>query len=358
MKYYIIERLPESDRTAWNKARADAASIAEKSGFNAIEVVGIGGDRASASMSGKIAAHIKTGKIWKEALSVLKSGDTLFIQLPLVNNYLLISHIFKNLRRRGVEIISLIHDLEVLRMIKDENSAFKQRVRMRIEELGSLKESSRLIVHNPEMKKFTESLGIKTPMTVLGIFDYLIAPPEDGVTVDQLAQQRASQKPNAVIVAGNLDENKSGYIYKLPDSVDAELYGVNYNENDKKNLHYNGSFPADVLPYKLCNGFGLIWDGSSAETCTGAYGEYLRYNNPHKTSLYLASVFPVIIWKEAALAKFVEQNGVGITVSSIDEIPEKLRNVTDEEYEEMYANVIRISKKIRNGEYLAAALDA
>ncbi len=358
MKYYVVERLPKADRTAWNKARADAASIAEKAGFKAIEITGIATDRESASVAGKISAHIKTGRLWKEALSSLKAGDTLFIQLPLVNNYLLISSLFKKLQNRGVEIISLIHDLEVLRMKKDRNSSLKQKVRMRIEELGSLKESSRLIVHNPEMEKITASLGIKTPTTVLGIFDYLIAPPEDGATVDELAENRALKKSNTVIIAGNLDENKSGYIYSLPDSINVELYGVNYRESDKKNLHYNGSFPADILPYKLCNGFGLIWDGISAETCTGVYGEYLRYNNPHKTSLYLASVFPVIIWKEAALAKFVEENGVGITVSSTDEIPERLRGITDEEYKEMYANVIRVSKKIRNGEYLTAALSA
>ncbi|NRO11242.1 Beta-1,6-galactofuranosyltransferase WbbI [Lactobacillus helveticus] len=48
-------------------------------------------------------------------------------------------------------------------------------------------------------------------------------------------------------------------------------------------------------------------------------GNYLRYNDPHKLSLYLASGIPVIIWKKAAEAKFVEENKVGITVDSLED---------------------------------------
>ena len=54
--------------------------------------------------------------------------------------------------------------------------------------------------------------------------------------------------------------------------------------------------------------FGLVWDGISVETCAGVYGEYLKVNNPHKTSLYLASGIPVIIWKEAAWLSLLNAN--------------------------------------------------
>ena len=56
--------------------------------------------------------------------------------------------------------------------------------------------------------------------------------------------------------------------------------------------------------------FGLVWDGTSLDGCNGRYGEYLKFNNPHKTSLYLSCGIPVIIWKEAALADFVEEHKV------------------------------------------------
>ena len=63
----------------------------------------------------------------------------------------------------------------------------------------------------------------------------------------------------------------------------------------------------------------------SSETCKGSFGEYLRINNPHKTSLYLASGIPVIIWSKAALAEFIEKNKCGITVDSLYEIADKLK---------------------------------
>ena len=40
---------------------------------------------------------------------------------------------------------------------------------------------------------------------------------------------------------------------------------------------YFGSFLPDELPVALEGGFGLVWDGDSAETCSGVFGEYLRF---------------------------------------------------------------------------------
>lgn len=356
MKYYVVERIARTERTAWSKARGDAESIAESEGFKPIEVQGTGTERTDSSLLNKLSGHRKMGVLWKNAFKTLKKGDFLFIQLPFVNNYLFMKAVIKDLKRRGVKVTALIHDLETLRMITDKSIPFKQKMRMRIEEIGVLKECSRLIVHNDRMCEFVKGLGINTPMTVLGIFDYLISPSENGVTVEALARERSREIPKSVIIAGNLDEHKSGYIYEIPDSVSVELYGVNYKENNKKNLHYNGSFPSDKLPYELCNGFGLVWDGPECDACTGAYGEYLRYNNPHKTSLYLASRIPIIIWDKAALAEFVEKNGVGFTVSSLGEIPDKLNALTEEEYGKIYRNVEGVSKKLFKGEFLRSAL--
>ena len=73
--------------------------------------------------------------------------------------------------------------------------------------------------------------------------------------------------------------------------------------------------------------------------------------------MYLASGFPVIIWKEAALAEFVEKNHVGITVDSLWEIPDILNKISEEEYENMLNNVANVSKKITKGYFLRKALN-
>ena len=134
------------------------------------------------------------------------------------------------------------------------------------------------------------------------------------------------------------------------------LYGVGYTA-DFPNLKYMGSFPPDDLPKVLKGSYGLIWDGDSLDTCTGSYGEYLRINNPHTTSLYLSSGIPVVIWKEAALADFVIENNVGIAVDSLENIESILGKVTKEDYDKMKKNAYKLSKKLRSGYFTMNAIN-
>ena len=85
-------------------------------------------------------------------------------------------------------------------------------------------------------------------------------------------------------------------------------------------------------------------------------GEYLKYNNPHKLSLYLASGIPVIIWEKAAEADFVRKNHLGICVASLFELSEVLKKIDKETYVQMANNVSEFSKKITNGYYTYSAL--
>ena len=82
----------------------------------------------------------------------------------------------------------------------------------------------------------------------------------------------------------------------------------------------------------------------------------MRYNNPHKLSLYLASGMPVIVWKEAAVAGFVQEHGVGLAVGSLLEAGETAGKVSAEEYAEMARKAGEIGEKLKRGEYLLGAL--
>ena len=84
---------------------------------------------------------------------------------------------------------------------------------------------------------------------------------------------------------------------------------------------------------------------------------YLRYNNPHKVSLYLTAGIPVIVWKESALANFITKNKLGIAVSSLNEIKEKIEKLSDKEYDEMLKNISKVSSKTKNGGFLTEAIN-
>ena len=110
------------------------------------------------------------------------------------------------------------------------------------------------------------------------------------------------------------------------------------------------------LPQRLCHGFGLVWDGDDLDACTGEWGEYLRWNNPHKLSLYLASGLPVVTWSEAATADFIKEHDVGFTVSSLRDLPGEFAQIPKERYSEMQSNARKLAEKLRSGYFLTAAM--
>ena len=92
-------------------------------------------------------------------------------------------------------------------------------------------------------------------------------------------------------------------------------------------------------------------------TCAGNTGEYLKYNNPHKTSLYLACNLPVIIWSQAALAGFVKENGLGLVVDALDQIADAASCLTEAQYAAMAKNARAMGEKIRGGGFFRAAAE-
>ena len=220
---------------------------------------------------------------------------------------------------------------------------------MYIQEASFLKAADGIIAHNPVMKSVLVDKGIAEDKIVsLGIFDYLIP---------NFQEKTGLTKNQPIIVAGNLAQEKAGYLYALPAEPAYNLYGVGFDESRAlENETYFGSFLPDELPAALEGGVGLVWDGDRAGTCSGVFGEYLRYNNSHKASLYLASGFPLVVWKQSALSHFVLEKGCGIVVESLHDLKETINNLSDADYQTLVDNAKRVGQEIRDGHYLKTAL--
>ena len=350
MNYYTREVWNEEgyQRTAGIKARDDVDAVLDRMGFTALCVPVPDEDREHQSTVEKLLFHVKLRNLWKETLSCAGRGDTIVIQFPIVNHSVLLSDCIAGVRRRGVRVILLIHDLEILRTAISGKVSRRESIRLGLEEKSLLHNCDGIIVHNSKMRSRLAGMGYPAQkMTVLGIFDYLV--PEAGYSKADLSLP--------VVIAGALRPHKAGYAYSLPDHTDFALYGVGYEAAPADNVVYHGSFAPDVLPEVMEGSFGLVWDGDSTRTCSGTYGEYMRINNPHKTSLYLASGLPVVIWKEAALAPFIERHHVGITVSSLEEIGDRIASMTQEEYDEILRNTRKMAGRLRGGKYTQRAIE-
>ena len=346
---YCISRKKNKENDAGYKAPSDIVKICKSMGFDIIEWAQFPLNKSSSYK--KLWLFIVCNLQWISLYFKTQKGDLILYQHPSYGYR--ISLFWCNLiQKKRVRLVALIHDLESLRMGLAVNYNAKT---SNIADVILLNQMDYIICHNDKMKQYLTKNGIsEKKIYSLEIFDYLY----DGEPSEKKDSSRS------LIIAGNLDESKCAYIYRMFDegnnaNISINLYGSNYTDHKETNhLNYHGSYSPNDLPSHLQGDFGIVWDGDDAQTCGGVVGGYLRYNNPHKTSLYLASGIPVITWSKAAISHFIIENKVGIVVDSLYELEDKIKEISDQEYQEMKEKAKYIGKNIRNGYYTKKAIES
>lgn len=322
-----------------NKAKEDIDVLMQEKGFRNIAV--------GSSWHGKI------GRFFAKLLSVVvlpfmvKADDVLLIQYPFKKYYSLLCRLT---HMKGGRVITLIHDL----------GCFRRKKLTVEEEMVRLSHTDVLIVHNEKMMQFLTDHGYKKPMLTLGIFDYLSDNQPNSLPIYNKGEEWD------VVYAGGLAERKNKFLYILDEALPDDccwtlhIHGKGLDETKAakwEHIKSRGFIKSDDFIKESVGHFGLVWDGAGIDECSGDWGVYLKVNNPHKTSFYLRSGKPVIIWKDAALAAFIEREGVGITVDSLRDINEKLKAITPDAYAEMLKNVQNVREKLAGGFYFNDAFD-
>lgn len=341
MKRYVIREQVGQAMTAATKAHADVERFLLDRGYTRLTVRLH--DLSKQTFTDKARRHWQYLQDWLTIYSSVEPNSLLLIQYPLKLNAPLKEQFLKALReKKGVKIVCLIHDLETLRGLAGQGQDCEEQ---RLDEM-----SDAIVCHNEAMKAYLVESGISADkLFVLELFDYQAPAATERETVR-----------GSVIVAGNLDPQKSVYVYDLHEiaDIDFDLYGVNYDDSvSHDNIRYCGALSPEELPRAMKGAFGLVWDGTSIDTCAGNTGEYLRYNNPHKLSLYLAAGIPVIVWDQSAVASFVEQYGVGLCVSSLKELPQVLSTLPAVAYRKMTHRAAWVSEKVTAGAFLNRVMD-
>ena len=241
---------------------------------------------------------------------------------------------------KKVKKIAVIHDLESLR----GNISVRK-------EISLLNGFDQIISHNPCMTKFLNDNGLTKPIFNLMIFDYLL---------NEKIKITNNFNRYSIFFAGNLV--KSAFLMKLFRIKDIQfnIYGADYDGieslKSQSNVNYKGSYSPEQLIANIEGGWGLVWDGESLDTCSGITGKYLRYNNPHKVSMCIASERPVIIWSQSAMADYILSNELGIVIDSLMDLPAKIAQITAAKYNEMLANVKKEKKILIRGGQLKKVL--
>lgn len=293
--------------------------------------------------------HFKIGRLavlssfynWLRYIWRIKKDDNVIVHYPLYFYDAVLEYIaLKLLCLRCKHVSFLIHDIIFLR------EGEKGRVESRTLNLPSM-----LLAHTPSMKDTLSQFATKPEIKVLYLFDYYSS--ASHIPLNELIEQKHS-----IAFAGNL--GKSVFLRKLQGihpSLHWKLYGnePKHKIDFSEHVEYCGRFSSDD-PSILRGGWGLVWDGDSVDTCDGEKGNYMRYNSPHKVSLYLSCGMPVIIWSQSALAEYVTEHRLGIAVDSLHDICEKIDSLTGEEYGDMAANAEKIGQELKQGKFLTKLL--
>lgn len=325
---YIYLQLPSG-----NKAKEDIDVIMRREGF--------------ANVAWCIPSHNSIARFISKLVSVLlllvrvHKDDVLLVQYPFKKYYTLVC-VLAHLKR--AKVITLIHDL----------GSFRRKKLTANQENNRLMHTDVLIAHNDAMKQFLIEHGFTKPIVPLEIFDY-IAPSVGNIP------SKNNDDIWEVVYAGGLAKRKNTFIYLLDEHIRGwhfNIHGRGLNEeytSNWKNISHRGFVKSDDFIKSSVGHFGLVWDGSSIDECAGEWGLYLKVNNPHKTSFYLRSGKPVIMWKSSALTPFVLREGVGFAVDSLRDIQSQLSQISAEEYQAMCQKTLAISKRLEDGYYFKAA---
>ncbi|HJH33712.1 MAG TPA: sugar transferase [Ligilactobacillus aviarius] len=338
MKNYIINDLDDNTMNGGRKARNDVFTFAKQDGFKEILLPFIihPQDRSFKAKLQKLKySKITIPKLLKNA----NDADVIVFQYPMYSTFLM-NHLIEDIKKyTHAKLVYVIHDIEGIRMFDDTDNYSDNELRL-------LKQADGIIAHNQPMTDWLKEHGITVPIVNLGIFDY---------QNPQLINQDMDYN-KSVVFAGSLE--KSTFLTKLNlKDTKLTLYGPNPADQYPACIQYEGKLSPEELPKRLTQNFGLVWDGDELDTCSGTYGHYLQFNAPHKTSLYLSSGIPVIIWKKAAMAKFIEENHVGLAIDNLNDLDDVLAQITDDEYKTIKQNAINMAMRLREGHYTKAALD-
>ncbi len=342
MKKYVIRTGTGDSFNAASKARQDADAIAVSLGYVPFEFQGK--RTADGSISDSLRLIWASWKNWRKLIHIAEPGSIILVQyphMPLKSAFLIRNIIPRAQMKKKLCFVALIHDLNSARGLFGKTALYSDRKILPL--------FDRIICHNEKMKDHLVIQGIpKQKLIPLGIFDYLTDAPEI-----------LPRKEDGIIIAGNLDTEKSGYVRRLIQSckLHIHLYGKGLESKTlPENVFYHGVYSPEELPGMLKGGFGLVWDGPEITSCKGQSGSYLQINDPHKFSLYLSAGLPVIIWDKAALSDFVEECRIGIKIDNLENIVSTIQSITDEKYQSLCKNASNIKIAIRNGEKLKMVL--
>jgi glycosyltransferase involved in cell wall biosynthesis len=273
----------------------------------------------------------------------IERGALIAIQYPLLSGNAKFKYFIKAARLKNVKFFCVVHDLDDLR--------YEEEASIQGKDIEALNYYDYVIVHNSVMKEWLQNNGLIPPAIILHAFDYL------SVVGRDIIPSLMPEDKKAIVFAGNLSKSQFVYMLDIINKRRFNLYGPNYlpeKASAVKNICWYGSLSPDEILTNMQGAFGLVWDGEYIDRLDTAYGNYLKYNYPHKLSLYLAAGLPVIAPRQSAISSFIEEHSVGVLIDNLLQLQELA--ISEPDYIQMKNNARRLSSDLKVGKFFFTAV--
>ena len=272
---YFVEEIAQEPTSPTLKFRQDMNTIFKEMGFKSIQ----------------------SNESRRYTFSIF---DIIFFQYPIVSGC---SELFSICCSLNLKIVLIVNDL-VSHNLNQMN-----------EIVDVLNQASYLITCDSNLNLLLLEYGCYRPIYCLEGLDYLM-------NFEAYKKLKEPQLSNKVVLVDDFE-----LLSKLNDHhFEVNLYGKSPNKFIKgEKISYKGDFSLDELPFVLDGSFGLV----SPDT---------QFNS-WKISLYLLVKLPIICFAQSRLASFVLENHLGLVISDVNEIDQRLSQILIEDYQKMVQNM-------------------
>ncbi len=242
--------------------------------------------------------------------------------------------------KRGIPVVHDNHDIITMRKTPYGKKYRNLEVVVSQESIANTLSDARIFVSEGLMKYAMERYGSK------GEADFIFGNfvPENLIPKELLPKLSETEGGTHIVYEGSVDEERTGAHYDLLDIFDEitrkgfhlHIYTTReadyYRELSRKNkrLHFHGrKDPAELMKEMTQYDFG--WSGFNSSRNT----THLDAAMPNKVMEYISAGLPVISFPHKTQKMFLEGNGLGIIISSVDELQssldgENIREIRDE----------------------------
>lgn len=224
------------------------------------------------------------------------------------------------------------------------------------EEVELFNKCDYLLVQTQDMKDYFETIGIKSKIINMEMFDFLSEYQND----EEYEFNSTEKIRNHLIYSGGIEDDWRHFFFKdFEHNFKIDFYGALTTKSPSdliSNSSYKGWHANDQLPRILKGDFGLIFMDKELHPHSKV-DEFWRLGTSSKLPLYITSGLPIICKKGTGDQRIVEKYNIGFAVSCLKEIDDILNETSEEQYQLYKKNVEALMEKTKTGYFLKRAVN-